>query len=63
MRLTQAEIQERLDRAAEARRTIRRATIKLMELGQQALAARERARIADDPRRTGDDDDDSTRSS
>jgi hypothetical protein len=44
VQLTQGEIDQRLRRAAEIRRTLRRATKKLMELGAQALAARERER-------------------
>ncbi|HEV7555660.1 MAG TPA: hypothetical protein VGO00_09415, partial [Kofleriaceae bacterium] len=39
--ISRAEMTERLRRAAKIRRALRRATIKLMKLGQVALAARE----------------------
>jgi hypothetical protein len=45
--MTREELDERLKRAAEARRILRRASIKLMALGEQLMREREAARHAD----------------
>jgi hypothetical protein len=50
MQMSPQEIDERLRLAAEARRALRRATIKLMAFGEQLL--RERPLPSDDPARS-----------
>jgi hypothetical protein len=50
MVISRAEVDERLARAAEVRRTLRRATRKLTAFGAELLAARDRdTKPSDDP--------------